>query len=77
MSVPPPSCTPNRTSTGSDSSGVMSATAVSNTTIDVRSVGSRASTQANSDACTTLPAIEPLWSTAITTSRARLRWWRP
>ena len=39
MSVPPPSCTPNSTSTGSASSGVMSATAVSNTIIDVRSVG--------------------------------------
>ena len=50
MSVPPPSCTPNSTSTGSDSRGVMSATAVSNTIIDVRSVGSRASTQANREA---------------------------
>ena len=37
MSVPPPSCTPNSTSTGSCRTGVRSVTAVSNTTNRVRS----------------------------------------
>ena len=54
-----------------------SVTAVSKATNRVRNVGSWASTAANNDAYTTLSAIEPDWSTAITTSRARLGWRRP
>ena len=54
-----------------------SVTAVSKATNRVRNVGSWASTAANSEAYTTLSAIEPDWSTAITTSRARLGWRRP
>ena len=54
-----------------------SVTDVSNAMNDVRSAGSWASTPPNSDAYTTLSAIEPDWSTAMMTSRARLRWRRP
>ena len=77
MSVPPPSCTPNSTSTGSCRKAVRSVTDVSNAMNEVRSAGIWARTPPNSDAYTTLSAIEPDWSTAMTTSRARLRWRRP
>ncbi len=69
MSVPPPSCVPNSTSTGSDSLSVRSTTAVSNTTSDVFSARIEASTAPNTDAYTTLDAIDPDWSMARTTSR--------
>jgi len=59
MSVPPPSCTPNRTSTGSWRTGVRSVIDVSKATSEVRRAGSWASTAPNSDAYTTLSAIRP------------------
>ena len=49
-----------------------SVTDVSNATRCVRSAGSWASTDPNSEAYTTLSAIEPDWSMATITSLARL-----
>ncbi len=77
MSVPPPSCVPNRMSTGSDSCSVRSTTAVSNTTSEVRSARIEASTAPNTDAYTTEDAIDPDWSMASTMSRATACWRRP
>ncbi|SLI02906.1 Uncharacterised protein [Mycobacteroides abscessus subsp. abscessus] len=73
MSVPPPSWVPNSTSTGSVSRSVRSTTSVSKTTSEVRSDRSEASTAPNTEAYTTLAAIDPDWSTASTTSR-RTAW---
>ena len=70
MSVPPPSWTPNSTSTGSDSWEVRSTTAVSKATSDVRSDRIDASTAPKTDAYTTEDAIDPDWSMASTMSRA-------
>jgi hypothetical protein len=73
MSVPPPSCVPNRSSTGSSIVSVRSATAVSKTTNRVDTAGSDASTAPNTLAYTTDAAIEPLWSTHRMMSRSELR----
>ncbi len=62
MSVPPPSWTPNSTSTGSASCSVRSTTAVSKTTSRVRSEDIEASTAPKTEECTTEAAIEPDWS---------------
>ena len=69
MSVPPPSCTPNSSSTGSVTRSVRSTTAVSNAMICVRSDRTEASTAPNTPAYTTDDAIEPLWSRHSTISR--------
>jgi hypothetical protein len=50
MSVPPPNCTPNNTSTGSCNSGVRSATAESKAITLVRNAGIDASTAPNTAA---------------------------
>ena len=73
MSVPPPSWTPNSTSTGSCSIGVRSATALSKAITLVRNAGIDASTAPNTAAYTTLSAMLPDWSIATITSRDRLR----
>ena len=70
MSVPPPSCTPKRTSTGSSSSSLRSTTAVSNTTSRMSSERTEASTAANTEAYTTEAAIDPLWSRQRMISRS-------
>ncbi len=68
MSVPPPSRVPNRTSTGSSSRSVRSATAVSKTTSRVAIDRIDASTAPNTDAYTTDDAIDPDWSMQRITS---------
>ena len=50
MSVPPPSCTPNSSSTGSVMSALRSTTAVSNATNRVTTAGSDASAAPNTPA---------------------------
>ena len=77
MSVPPPSCAPNSTSTGSASRSDRSITAVSKATSEVRSVDSEARAAANTLAYTTDGAIEPDWSTSSTISRCTARLRRP
>ena len=73
MSVPPPSCTPKSTSTGSSISSVRSTTSVSKTTSRVRTDRSEASTAPNTLENTTDSAIEPDWSMHRTMSRST--WW--
>ncbi len=68
MSVPPPSCVPKSTSTGSSSWSVRSTTAVSKTTSRVEIVRIEASTAPNTDAYTTDAAMDPDWSIQRMTS---------
>ena len=69
MSVPPPSWTPNSTSTGSSSSSVRSTTAVSNTTSRVATARMRGQHRAEDRRSRRrTSAIEPDWSTQRMTS---------
>ena len=69
MSVPPPSWTPNSTSTGSATCGVRSTTLVSKAMTRVATDGSEARTDPNTAEYTTDSAMEPDWSRHRTTSR--------
>ena len=77
MSVPPPSCTPNSTSTGSSISSVRSTTSVSNTTSRVRTDRIDARTAPNTLEYTIDSAIDPLWSMHSTISRCTCEVRRP
>jgi hypothetical protein len=74
MSVPPPSCRPSRTSTGEPICSLMSASAVSKSTSDVRTAGSSAKMEAITAEKMADSSNDPDGSTQTTMCQGRL--WR-